>query len=114
MVKPNELVGSGDFNCYSEAGRLFQQYRNLDCVIAYRKCFMGFVMVVQGKRDMFGFIFLDSNVTKWRNAEMQRKSIREVKKLFDLTDLNQVVIVDEEKYKLFERKVLFSSIESNE
>jgi len=116
-MKPCELEPLNrtehDFTGYAETYRLYSQYRFKDCVIAYRKSFMGTAFLIYGKRDMFGFLIMNRLVNKWisNSPELQRKKIREIKLLFNEEGEDKVIIVDENAYKLFERKVLFSSIE---
>jgi len=109
-MKPTDVIKNEIRNAYSETFRLYSRYKNEECVIAYRKCFMGVAMVIKGKKELFGFVVMDENTTKWRTSELQRKELKEIIKLFNLEDANKVIIIDEENYKLFERKVLFNSI----
>ena len=115
-MKPIELGKFSEFAGYSEMIRLFHKYQNEDCVVAYRKCFMGNVILIQGKKEMFGFLILNKVVNRWgRVPELQRKSLREIKIIFnEVDDKNQVVIINEDGFKLFERKVLFDGITANE
>jgi hypothetical protein len=110
MVKPTEIIKDGYFNAYADTNRLFAKYKNQDCVVAYRKCLMGVVMVIKGARDFIGLVFINDNVTKWSNTELHRKDLSQIMKLFNIEDKNEMVIVNQDEYGLFERKVLYNSI----
>lgn len=113
-MKPIELDTYSDNqgnSGYAEANRLYNSFKNQECVIAYRKCFMGTAFVVQGKRDMFGFIILNSLINRWNHtSEIQRKSLKEIKLLFECDGNTHTQVIEKELYAKFERMVLFNSL----
>ena len=112
-MKPTEIIKdkSADFNGYSSTIRLYGDYADKDCVIAYRKGFLGTAMLVKGKREIFGFLIFNKYSSRWSRPELNRKTLREIKHIFEEDGNEKLVIVDTEEYKVFERKVLFKGLE---
>ena len=112
-MKPNDIYKKNDsyFNGYSSTISLYEGYADKDCIIAYRKGFLGTAMLIKGKREIFGFLIFNKYSSRWSRPELNRKTLREIKHIFEEDGNEKLVIVDTEEYKVFERKVLFKGLE---
>jgi len=111
-MKPSEIVPtkSDNLNGYSAESQLWDIYHNKDCVIAYRKCFLGDVILIKGIREMFGFLIFNKPASRWGIRELNRKDLRDIVKLFEEPGEDKLVILNDEEYKIFGRKVLFKGL----
>jgi len=123
-MKPSELEENGqknlngntNFSGYATIIRIYEQYKDRDCVIAYRKCYMGKAFVIKGANEMFGFIILNQYLNRYgTGVQLLRKNMSDMKRLFNVegNESEKVVVVDVENFKIFERKVLYENIEKN-
>jgi hypothetical protein len=111
-MKPIELkLKENDIDGYAESIRAYRKYQNTDCVIAYRKSFLGTVLLIKGLRNMFGFVITEPIISRSRyRPELKRISLKQIQLLFNNQDENKLVVIDADQFKIFERMVLFDAI----
>jgi len=118
-MTPNSVLGFKDtefpeFRGYAEDIRTYNRYKDSESLIAYRKCFLGIVMVIRGARDFFGFLILNKELDSWNTMELKRRPLNDIIKMFQLGGTDNLVVIDSELYKVFERKVLYKGLIENE
>jgi len=109
-MKPADLIKSKYPNGYADSRLLLKKYVDIDCVVAYKKCFMGITFIIKGKKDFFGLQFINETCNENNVNKIHRFSLVKIKKIFMLGDENDVIIVDKELFDLFERTVLYQAI----
>ena len=114
-MKPVELVSNKEVSRaegYSSDFKTFTSYKDEDVVVAYRRAFMGVAILIKGKRDFFGFVFINKSASKnnWCGS-LYRKNLRSLNLLFEEEGgMDKVQIIDKELYQLFNKTILFMSI----
>ena len=111
-MRPIDIVATkrDNLNGYSADLQIWDMYHNEDCVIAYRKCFLGDVILIKGRREMFGFLISTKPASRWGICELNRKDLRDIIKLFEEPGEDKLVILNDKEYKIFGRKVLFKGL----
>lgn len=112
-MKPKEVldIRDGDyFAGLSEERKLLRKYQDMDCVVAYRKSHLGTTLLIKGKIELFGFIVLSKHI-RWGNPEVLRKTLSTIQQSFQSDGVEKLEIVDEENFKIFERRVLLNALE---
>lgn len=116
-MKPSELTGVTNARAtmaYSGDAKTLNKYIFQDCIIAYKKCFMGSVFLIKGKIGYFGFVFNKKGMPHYAH-DITRIELPNIQAIFNEEKYEEdKVIVNEEEYKSFERKVLFNSIARRE
>lgn len=114
-MKPSQLENNDhrNFVVYSETYKVYTSYREQDCVVAYRRSFMGYVFLIRGIKGFFGYVVINRNVLGTRPELTRKKDLKYIKLLFDEESKDdKLVIIDNQRYKEFERLVLFESIDT--
>ena len=102
----------GEMIGYSIHLKTFAQYSDKECVVAYRTCYMGALMIIKGKVGFFCFTFLKSGMSRYNIAEptLSRIEPKDFIKIFDYTGEGEKVIVDEDGFNKFKRTILYGGI----
>jgi|WetSurMetagenome_2_1015567.scaffolds.fasta_scaffold150344_4 hypothetical protein len=114
-MKPKELINVKENQYlngqYSSVRKLYNKYCDEDCVVAYRKSFMGITFIIKSIKDIFGFVLLNDNVW-YSDKYLLRKELKIIKEILDLDGEEKLIILDEENFKLFNRKILYEGIKN--
>lgn len=111
-MTPKEVLGIQDSEYVagmSKERKILENYMETDCVVAYKKSHLGTTLIIKGKIEFFGFIVLSKEV-RWGNREVLRKSLRTIQILFSEESIEKLEVVDEENFKIFERRVLLDGL----
>jgi len=111
-MKPSELIGIEDNNYFaglSQHKKIFNTYKDKDCIVAYRNIFLGTAFLIKGKIEIFGLVILAKHL-RWGNRELLRKPLRTIQVLFLEKGEDKVIVTDEENFKIFERRVLLEGL----
>jgi hypothetical protein len=112
-MTPKELLKINEndkwFAGLSQERKIFNTYSEKECVIAYRESFIGTAFLIKGKIEIFGFVCLAKHI-RWGNRELLRKPLKTIQLLFRENGEEKVNVVDEEQFKIFERRVLLDEI----
>lgn len=115
-MTPKELLKIGE-NEYlaglSEEQKTLRRYMDKECVVAYRKSFLGIVFLIKGKIEIFGFVILKQHL-KWGNRELLRKPLSTIQRLFNEDSEEKVVVIDNDNFRIFERRVLLDGLKDDE
>jgi len=57
-MKIKDLIDRNKVYFHHEIRNTIDRYYDDDCVIAYKKCFMGMVIIFEGKRRYFSFVVI--------------------------------------------------------
>lgn len=110
-MKPIELTGNCPYYYgYAGAVRIFNDYKNDDCVVAYKNCFLGTLMVVRGARGYYGFLFKNKESNLNNNDSIHRVDLSKTLKMLNIKDENKIIILNQDLYNKFERTVVFDSL----
>ena len=70
-MKPSKLLdeyyNKGTYNRYqmysqTDTAHILMRYIDSDCVIAYKKGFLGFIFIIKGKRKHFAFVGIKNEI----------------------------------------------------
>ena len=110
-MKPIELTGNCPYYIgYAGAIRTFNDYKSEDCVVAYKSCFLGTLMVIRGTRGYYGFLFKNKESNLNNNDSINRISLDKTLKMLSIKDKNELIIISQDLYNKFERTVIFDSL----
>jgi hypothetical protein len=89
----------------SEVRDIYIKYKDSPCVIAYKKCFMGCVLLIKGERGFFGFTFLNSNYGN-NSYSLTRKWEDDIYSLLG----DDSIVCDEMEFQIFKNKMALRKI----
>ena len=115
-MKPSELISMKNneyFAGLSQNTKTFMRYKDKDSVVAYRKSFLGTAFLIKGKIELFGFVILNSHL-RWGNRELMRKGLKTIQILFNVEGNEKIEVIDEEHFKIFERRVLLEGLKDDD
>jgi hypothetical protein len=115
-MTPNELLKIKDnehFAGHSQEKKILRTYAEKDCVVAYRESYLGTAFLIKGKIEIFGLVCLTPHI-RWGNRELLRKPLKTILLLFKENGEEKINVVDEEQFKIFERRVLLDEISKDE